>query len=182
MQTKMRVGYVPYGKDLQHPGDRRRLAAWALDQKLNLNLADPLESDILVLSNAANFGYWLKRAKQPVILDLVDGYLGEHPSFIKDVVRNIVRSIRGTSRLRWITYTNHIRTACRKADAVIVASTEQRDVILKYNKHVNVILDDHSEMDSTFSADGSRNIGSTQPLQSPHLFWEGYGYTLKHFR
>lgn len=178
----MKVGYVPYAKDLQHPGDRRRLAGWALDQKTELSLANPLNSDVLVLSNAANFGYWLERAKQPVILDLVDGYLGEHPFFIKDVVRNVVRSIRGTSNLRWITYTNHVRAACKKADAVIVASKEQRDVILKYNKNVYVILDDHSEMDPASSVDGSKKTDSIQPLNSPHLFWEGYGYTLKHFQ
>lgn len=181
MQPKMNVGYVPYSKDLQHPGDRRRLAAWATDQKTELNLANPLDSDVLVLSNAANFGYWIKRAGQPVILDLVDGYLGEHPSFIKDVLRNIVRSIRGTSNLRWVTYTNHVRAACRRADAIIVASKEQRDVILKFNKNVYVILDDHSEMDSASSTSGSGKTDSTQPPYSPHLFWEGYGYTLKHF-
>lgn len=178
----MKVGYVPYAKDLQHPGDRRRLAAWALDQKVDLNLANPLDSDVLVLSNAANFGYWLKQANQPVILDLVDGYLGEHPSFMKDVARNIVRSIRGTSSLRWITYTNHVRTACKKADAVIVASKEQRDVIVKYNANVYVILDDHSELDSKSSIDTSRGTDSIQALHLPHLFWEGYGYTLKHFQ
>lgn len=178
----MKVGYVPHAKDLQHPGDRRRLAAWALDQKTELNLTNPLDSDVLVLSNAANFGCWLKRAEQPVILDLVDGYLGEYPSFMKDVIRNILRSIRGTSSLRWITYTNHVRTACRKADAVIVASKEQRDVILQYNKNVHVILDDHSELDSP-STPGVRNpSGSDQRLLPSNLFWEGFGYTLKHFQ
>ncbi len=178
----MKVGYVPYSYDLQHPGDRRRLAAWALHQDTELNLETPLDCELLVLSNAANFGYWLKRAKQPVILDLVDGYLGEDPSLLKDVIRNVVRSIRGTSSLRWITYTNHIRSACRKSDAVIVASKEQRDVILRYNKNVYVILDDHTEMDSDSLDDARRTKLSNQDLQSPHLFWEGYGYTLKHFQ
>ena len=178
----MKVGYVPYAKDLQHPGDRRRLAAWAFNQDTELNLVNPLDSDLLVLSNAANFGYWLKRATQPVVLDLVDGYLGEHPSFIKDVARNVIRSIRGTSSLRWITYTNHIRTACRKSEAVIVASKEQRDVVLKYNKNVFVILDDHTEMDAATPANGTSMPISTQQLQSRYLFWEGYGYTLKHFQ
>jgi hypothetical protein len=182
MQSKIEVGYIPYSTDLRHPGDRRRLAAWAQSQGTELKVENPLESDVLVLSNAANFNYWLKRAKQPVILDLVDGYLGEHPPFIRDAARNVLRSIRGTSNLGWITYTNHIRTACRKSDAVIVASKEQRDVVLEYNKNVFVILDDHSELDSVTSADVSRQTNSAQPLLSPHLFWEGFGYTLKHFK
>lgn len=178
----MKVGYVPYSKDLQHPGDRRRLAAWAIDQQIKLNLTDPLDSDLLVLSNAANFDFWIKRADQPVVLDLVDGYLGEHPTFLKDVLRNIVRTLRGTSKLRWITYTNHLRNACLKSDAVIVASKEQRDVILKFNKNVFVILDDHSELDSASSVTG--NSPNELPLlpTSNNLFWEGFGYTLKHFQ
>jgi hypothetical protein len=182
MQSKIEVGYVPYSTNLLHPGDRRRLAAWAQSQGTQLKVANPLKSDVLVLSNAANFNYWLKRAKQPVVLDLVDGYLGEHPPFIKDVARNVLRSIRGTSNLGWITYTRHIRTACRRSDAVVVASEEQRDVILEYNKNVFVILDDHSELDSATSAKVNRQTDSVQPLLSPNLFWEGFGYTLKHFR
>lgn len=181
MQSKIVVGYVPYSTDLRHPGDRRRLAGWAQSQGAELKVANPLESDVLVLSNAANFNYWLKRAKQPVVLDLVDGYLGEHPSFIKDVARNLVRSIRRTSNLRWITYTNHVRTACVKSDAVIVASPEQREVILKYNKNVYVILDDHSELDSTTTPDSERPNKPNQEAIPSHLFWEGFGYTLKHF-
>jgi len=178
----IKVGYVPYSKDLQHPGDRRRLGAWDHDQMTKLNLASPLKSHVLVLSNAANFGYWLKRAKQPVVLDLVDGYLGEQPSLMKDMVRNIVRTIRGTSSLRWITYSNHVRVACKESSAVIVASKEQREVILKYNKNVYVILDDHSELDSTSTLGVRKAIQSNQKPLSGYLFWEGFGYTLKHFQ
>ena len=182
MQNRIKVGYVPYSQDLQHPGDRRRLAAWAIENKVNLNVSDPLDSDLLVLSNAANFGYWIKRAKQPVILDLVDGYLGENPPLLRDIVRNVVRSIRGTSSLRWVTYTNHVRSACRKSDGVIVASKEQRDVVLKFNRNVFVILDDHSELDSTTST--RKNNLNDLPLlpSSNNLFWEGFGFTLKHFQ
>jgi hypothetical protein len=178
----MKVGYVPYSQDLSHPADRRRLAMWAQRQGTELKVASPLESDVLVLSNAANFNYWLKRAKQPVVLDLVDGYLGEHPPFLKDVARNVLRSIKGTSNLGWITYTNHIRTACKKSDAVIVASKEQREVILKYNKNVFIILDDHSELDLATTIGPRKPNELNQELLPGNLFWEGFGYTLKFFR
>ena len=182
MQNKMKIGYVPYSKDLQHPADRRRLAAWAIENKVNLNVSNPLDSDVLILSNAANFGYWIKRAKQPVILDLVDGYLGENPSLLRDIVRNVVRSIRGTSSLRWVTYTNHVRSACKKSDAVIVASKEQRNVILKFNRNVFIILDDHSELDSITSTRKNNLNDLPLLLSSNNLFWEGFGFTLKHFQ
>ena len=182
MAESPRVGYVPYSSDLQHPGDRRRLASWAMDAGIALNTKDPLESDLLVLSNAANFGYWLKRAQQPVILDLVDGYLGEHPKFIKDVTRNIVRSIRGSSDLRWLTYTNHLRYACEKSDLVIVASAEQREIILEFNKNVHVILDDLSELSSIGTISSKEFAGSVKNAPSEWIFWEGFGFTLKHFQ
>ncbi len=182
MSENVRVGYVPYSGDLQHPGDRRRLAIWAKDNSIELEIENPLESDLLVLSNAANFGYWLKRARQPVILDLVDGYLGEHPRFMKDATRNIVRSIRRTSDLRWITYTKHLRYACQKSAAIIVASHEQRDIILEFNKNVHIILDDLSELGSP--APDSLHLISNAEQDSPKqwIFWEGFGFTLNHFQ
>lgn len=170
----LKVGYVPYSRDLQHPGDRRRLAGWALDKGIALSLTDPTDSDVLILSNAANFDYWLNRAKQPVILDLVDGYLGEHPSLFKDVGRNIVRSLRGTSDFKWGRYTSHLKSACSRSDAIIVASIEQKELVLEFNKNVQIILDDHSELDT----DGHIDLS----IAHPRLFWEGFGYTLKHFQ
>jgi len=131
-----------------------------------------------VLSNAANFSYWLKRAKQPVILDLVDGYLGENPSILKDVARNFIRSLQGLSSLRWITYTRHLRYACKVSQTVIVASPEQRELVLKLNDNVHVILDDHSEIDSVV-ASATQKV-STEP--ESFIFWEGFGFTLKHFK
>lgn len=177
----IRVGYVPYSKDLQHPGDRRRLEVWAHAKKTELNTTNPVDSDVLVLSSAANFGYWLKRVKQPIVLDLVDGYLGENPSFAKDLARNIVRSIKGTSSLHWITYTRHLRKACQMSEAVIVASPEQRELVLPFNKNVYVILDDHSEVEPNLSATMNAAPSPISSARKPHIFWEGFGFTLKHF-
>ena len=174
----IRVGYVPYSISLLHPADRRRLATWAAEKGIELNTTNPLDSDVLVLSNAANFSYWLKRAKQPVILDLVDGYLGENPSFLKDVARNVIRSLQGLSSLHWITYTRHLRYACKASQTVIVASPEQGELVSRLNINVRVILDDHSEIDSTVAR--AAHKVSPEPEQS--IFWEGFGFTLKHFK
>ena len=51
----IRVGYVPNSQDLGHPADRRRLAFWAHEKNLELNVKNPLDSDILILSGAANY-------------------------------------------------------------------------------------------------------------------------------
>ena len=174
----IRVGYVPYSINLLHPADRRRLATWAAEKGIELNTANPLDSDVLVLSNAANFSYWLKRAKQPVILDLVDGYLGENPRILKDVARNFIRSLQGLSSLRWITYTRHLRYACKTSQTVIVASPEQGELVSRLNTNVRVILDDHSEIDFALA----RTAHKVSPKPEHSIFWEGFGFTLKHFK
>jgi hypothetical protein len=176
MKVNPTVGYVPYSNDLSHPGDRRRLNSWATNIGIELNTTSPLDSDILVLSNNANFNYWLARSKVPTIIDLVDGYLGETPNLTRDILRNVVRSFKGKSQFHSITYTRALKEACRRASAVIVASEEQRIDVLKFNSNVYVIPDNLSELNSyldkaSFNTKKRRNI----------IFWEGYGFTLKHF-
>jgi hypothetical protein len=179
MSDKFRVGYVPYSKNLQHPGDRRRLATWAKSAVIELQIEKPNESEILFLSSGANLSYWIRKAKQPVVIDLVDGYLGENPIFIRDFTRNFVRSLKGRSSYSSITFSRELKKACRSAAAVVVASPEQAKDVEPYNQNVFVILDDHTELDGARILRDSKHLhGETSKL----IFWEGYGYTLKHFK
>ena len=179
MSDKLKIGYVPYSADLSHPGDRRRIGTWSKTRRNDLQLEDPTESDLLVLSAAANFDFWLKKSKQPVILDLVDGYLGEDPWFPRDLGRNLIRSFKGKSNYSSVTFTRALKKACRQADAVIVASPEQARDVLPLNSSVHVILDDHSELDA---ARKIREVGKPKAPSPKYIFWEGFGYTIKHFR
>ena len=179
MSDKLKIGYVPYSADLSHPGDRRRIGTWSKTRMNDLQLDDPTESDLLVLSAAANFDFWLKKSKQPVVLDLVDGYLGEDPLLLMDLGRNLVRSFKGKGSYSAVTFTRALQSACRKADAVIVASPEQAKDVLPFNSCVYVILDDHSELDS---ARQQRKDAKPEDPSSKYIFWEGFGYTIKHFR
>ena len=174
MSAELRVGYVPYSADLQHPGDRRRLLIWAEANHVKLETEKPLNSDLLILSNGANFNYWIKRTQKPVVLDLVDGYLGEKPNWVRDFVRNIVRAVNGKSNFQDITYTRSLKKACRESKAIIVATPEQRESVLPFNKNVYVILDDHSEL--------LQSVKREVPTIRKEIFWEGFGYTLKHFK
>lgn len=167
---------------MKHPADRRRLAGWAENRGVTLNTVDPLDSDVLVLSGAANFGYWLKCAKQPVVIDLVDGYLSEHPSFAKDVLRNIIRSIDGSSNFRWVKYTNHLSYACKTACTIVVASPEQKEAILHLNSSIEVILDDHFEIDNSLNDLKKFKQTESDLNLKNFIFWEGFGFTLKHFK
>ena len=179
MKDKIKVGYVPYSSDLSHPGDRRRIASWAKSTNNELFLNNPLESDLIVLSGGVNFDYWLKNAKQPVILDLVDGYLGEDPNIFIDFGRNLIRSFKGNGNYCAGTFTRSLRNACEMASAVIVASPEQAQDVKDLNSNIHIILDDHSELDE------ARNLRDPSALAlNPrrYIFWEGFGYTIKHFK
>jgi len=170
----MKIGYVPYSTDLSHPADRRRLHFWASASQQSIETLDYSEVDILVLSSAANYAKFIKNSKSFIILDLVDGYIGENPSPMKDLLRNVLRTWGGGSSLRWITYTRHLRYACKNADRIIVASPEQRLQILKYCSDVHVILDSHSELEGSFDRNVIKKVNGS-------LFWEGLPYTFKHF-
>jgi hypothetical protein len=100
--------------------------------------------------------------------------LGEKPNWAKDFVRNIVRSTNGKSNFLDITYTRALKKACRASKAVIVATHEQRVNVLPFNKNVYVILDDHSEL--------LQNVKRETSTTKQEIFWEGFGYTLKHFK
>jgi hypothetical protein len=180
MSTKD-IGYVPYTFDLSHPGDRRRLAFWANRRGVQLNLNEPFNSDLIVLSNAANFSKYLKESKVPIVLDLVDSYLSEKPSCSKDIIRNTIRTINGTSSLKWIKYTKHLKYACKNADAIVVASAEQLQALSPYNKNVYVISDSHSEVEASKKSNKSLAEDSSKP-EPLNIMWEGFGSNLRNFR
>ena len=175
---RMRVGYVPYSQDLQHPGDRRRIKIVSEIKGIEIELHDLVNLDVLVLSNSSNFNKYLKKFDCPVIIDLVDAYLAERPGFIRDFGRNILRTINGTSSLKFLRYTSHLKYACKNADAVIVATVEQSEFIKGINQNIHVIIDDQSEMLRIQESAREEAL----PDQKSYLFWEGLGYTLKHFK
>ena len=177
-----KIGYVPYTSNLSHPADRRRLAAWAKYCQNSLNTEHPEKSDVTVLSNAANFGKWMKKCEGKIILDLVDGYLGEQPSFTKDFFRNCLRSFNGTSSLRWITYTRHLKYACVRADAIVVTSQEQLQSISHLNQSIRIIPDIHLEFENKIKNAKTSVKENTSESENISILWEGFGYTLKNLK
>lgn len=170
----MKIGYVPYSKNLTHPADRRRLGFWASQTRNKLEIENPLKSEIIVLSNAANFFFWLRKAKQPVVLDLVDTYFGTSPKFLEDFGRNLIRTLTGASSLRFLRYSSHVKWAIRTANLVVVASDEQANLVRIVGGKPMVIRDSHSEV-------VLENNLEHKTFQQVKIMWEGFGYTFKHF-
>lgn len=166
----MRIGYVPYDRSLQRPGDRRRFCKYAADRSLHFEIADPSERyDIVLLSAMADAGLWAEYPHGKVVYDLIDSYLIEDNWMTP--LRGVAKVITGQNQRFRLDYKGAMRDLCRRADAVICSTEEQREDILSYCKNVHIILDSHETVvratKTSYAANG--------PLK---LAWEGLPYTL----
>jgi len=170
---KLKIAYSPQSHDLGHPADRRRLVYWAKKRGHELTTDIGQNADVLVLSGRADFTTWTrKRNRPPVILDLVDGYLGQEDYFrdwVRGTAKVLSRNISGAPR----PYREIVSEACSLAQAVVCETVEQKSTILPYCSNVHSILDFHEEFPflpvNRKSTD--RNIAN--------LMWEGLPYTAK---
>ena len=178
----IKIAYVPYSEDLSHPADRRRIKSWADYFDQNLIIGKIGSADILVLSNASNFEYWINKSEIPIVLDLVDSYFGEQVLNFRDFGRNILRSIKKKSTLKWIFYSRHLKFAVSNAHAVVVASQEQKNLLEELNSNIYVIPDNFIEFENL-----TQDIEMQQDtVHTGHeynfIVWEGFAENLKHFK
>lgn len=168
------VSYIPYTRDLSHPGDRRRVKIWSDDFGIPLGIHSYSPDNLLILSEAAKLRKFAIHHSGPVVIDLIDGYLSSSPPFFQDFGRNIIRATIGKSSLYSITFSNELINAISSASAVVVSSPEQAKDVRKFNRNVHCILDDHSEL-IPLESEVNRIKSDTFTI-----IWEGLGFTLKH--
>ena len=167
--ASLRIGYSSQVPDMSHPADRRRLVYWA--QKRGHAITQDLNSpvDVIFLAGRSDFAKVGKyQAKAPVIIDLIDGYLGnENP--IVDLARGLGKI--GTSQLsgKPKKYSTVLSQAIAQADATICASAEQNAPINKITSNSHIILDFHEEFPFIPFSENS-----SMPKQ---LLWEGQAFT-----
>lgn len=140
-----RIGYVPYSATLERPGDRRRFVAYAQARNLSFELARPEERyDLVVLSEAADVTAWCDYPHGKVVYDLIDSYLSIPRSNVKQWLRGVVWYALGRHRRLRFDLWAAVQDMCRRADAVVCTTEEQRGDILRYCQNVHMILDVHS--------------------------------------
>jgi hypothetical protein len=81
---------------------------------------------------------------------------------------------RETRSLLW-NYRRAIERICRRADAVVCCSPEQRTALLPFSPNVHVILDAHGEVGDVHKS----NYELTEPVR---IGWEGQAYTVDELR
>lgn len=171
--SKLKIGYAPNSPDMGHPADRRRLVYWAKNRGHEIILDLNQRHDVMVLSGRADLTHWSEiKNRPPLILDLVDGYLGKEHLW-RDWLRGTGKVIAGHNSGIPRPYRKIVGDACRLAQAVVCETAEQRGTILPYCPNTHAILDFHEEFPMLpFNRDiKSQNF--------PSLMWEGLPFTAK---
>jgi hypothetical protein len=168
----VRIGYVPYSNALTMPGDRRRFVNFARKCGLPIEIADPSESyDLVVLTERADISVWSDYAKGKIAYDLIDSYLAIPRTSVRGRLRGLAKFISRQSHYLQQDHWTAVERMCRRADAVICTTLEQKQDISPFCDNVHLILDSHSMMAHATKQD----YQAAQPFR---IAWEGLPYTL----
>jgi hypothetical protein len=169
----MLIGYEGYSKGNSGIADRRRILYWAAARGHSIVNSRDKNAEVVVITSSSDLGYWA-RAKQskPLILDVVDGLVGE-----QNQLKNSLRGLGywGTGRSSSLlpkNYRSLLLSVARRCDKVICSSPEQVYEWSKFQVKAIDILDVHEEIPRVKKPTGIQNS------QSNDLFWEGLPATL----
>jgi glycosyltransferase involved in cell wall biosynthesis len=166
-----RIGYVPYSASLQAPGDRRRFVAYAQARNLPYEPARFDERyDVVVLSEVADISVWPEYRQGKIVYDLIDSYLSVPRTDWRQLLRGPAWYALGKHK-RLQDYLSSLRAMCRRADAVVCTTDEQKKVIGRFCSNIHVILDIHSAVATKIK---TRYVAG-RPFR---LVWEGLASNL----
>ena len=173
----LRIGYVPYSRDLKQPGDRRRFCYYAANRNLPFEIADSSKTyDLVVATERADLSIWsrYRKGRAKMIYDFIDSYLAIPPSDPKLLMRGVAKFLTRESRRLRLNHRKAILDMCRRADAVVCTTEEQKQDILQYCHNVHIILDVHKNVvrseKNDYSADEVFNF-----------VWEGLPWNIQSF-
>jgi len=172
---KLRIGYLPFTKDLNHPGDRRRLVFWAKHRGHQI-VTDLTENvDVLVISERGDLGITNKMKKgPPIVFDLIDGYLARE-NFAIDWMRGSSKVLTGKISGAPKKFSSIVSQLCVASSAVICSSVEQELRILPFSNNTHPILDSHDEISFL-------PYRSQEGNQKKEILWEGLPATIGGFK
>ena len=144
--SHVRIGYAPSDESLSRPGDRRRFVAYAKHRNLKYEFArEDQDYDILILAPGADITHWLRHTsnKTKLIVDTVDSYLAIPRLDIKALLRGPAKFVFGDTRYLAWNFNHALKEICRRADAVVCSTIEQKNDLLPLCENVHIVLDIH---------------------------------------
>jgi hypothetical protein len=139
-----RVGYFPASPAFDAPSDRRRFVYYARNRGIRFEFADPSkEYDLVVLNQRADLSVWTKYrpGDARIIYEANDSYILVPASDPKQALRGTFKFLTGQSRRLQINYRAAVQDMCRRSDAVICSTEEQREQIAPLCANTHLILD-----------------------------------------
>jgi glycosyltransferase involved in cell wall biosynthesis len=173
----MRIGYVPYSRDLDQPADRRRFPYYAERRGIAYELADEDgDYDVVVVTPRSNLAYWTayRPGSAKLVFDIVDSYLEIPRTNVKAALRGSAKFFAGEASTPFFSYRAAVERILRRASAVTCATPEQAAVIGRYCRNVHPILDFHTRMITAVKKD----YAAHEPFA---LVWEGLGENVRWF-
>jgi hypothetical protein len=173
---RLRIGYVPCSPSFQAPGDRRRFCYYASKRNLRFELARPAGTyDVVILTQAADISMWVRhpRKRSRIVFDFIDSYLSIPGCDVKGLFRGLAKFAVGQNRRLLLNYRVGLERMCRRADAVICSTPDQRQNILPFCPNVYPILDFHGSVTGAPKLDYA--TGGVF-----HFVWEGLPRSLSH--
>lgn len=167
--TDLRIGYVPISDKFDQPGDNRRFCYYAKKRNIAFEIANPSERyDLVIVTQLGDLSIWSEydKGNTKIVYDFIDSYLAISRWNLKGLLRGIAKYVAGHSRYLRINHWKAIESMCRRANAVICSTVEQRQDITKFCENIHIILDFHSKITRHVKTDYS--IG-----HQVNLVWEG---------
>ena len=120
----------------------------------------------MVLSEVADIATWAEYKGGKIVYDLIDSYLAIPPTDLKQLLRGIAWFAKGRHKRLLLNFRAALERMCRRADAVVCTTDEQRQLISKLCPNVHIVLDLHNELR------GSAKV--TYKASTPfNVVWEG---------
>jgi hypothetical protein len=172
-----RIGYSTLRNDTSGPGDRRRFCHYAARRGIAFEFARPEDRYDVVISNVTgDLSVWSRLPRSTrFVLDMVDSYLSVPRTDLRGQLRGVLKFAFGHTRRLHLDFRALIEASCRRADAVVCASEEQRQAVLPFCPNVHVILDFQDEVVRSIKSDYARG-------DVFNLVWEGLAINLVSMR
>jgi len=139
----LKIAYWPNNYIKNVPGDRRRFLFYVKTKNIKYENFSPKSNyDIVFLSEASDFGIvkLLKKNNTKVIYQCINSYYLPNSTW-KDYFRGLTKFITRKNKRLYLNYRKKLINTLSEVDAVVCASEEQANDLLKFNTNVHCIPD-----------------------------------------
>lgn len=172
----LKIGYAPYQDFPTTQANERRFVYYAKQKKIAFEIADPNKKfDLIYVTNGADLSVWSDYQKDgtKIAFELTDSYLFT-PSFsFRNLLRGVARYITGQHKYLLFNHSKTIESMCKRADAVVCSTIEQKKYIETLCPNTHIILD--------FKYMFKRVKRSYAMHKEINIVWEGLPHNIKSF-